>query len=77
MANRKQSSPEEQRLERNRRGLHEAARILERSALGPLYEKARIVWCGREVGDPEIGSVDPVEGVLSLNVYRRGLSSEQ
>ena len=79
MANRKQLSPEEQRRDRNRRMIHGAKWILERTALNMLLqdEKVRIVECGREAGDPETGSVDPGSGVLSLNVQRRSLSQEQ
>jgi predicted metal-dependent peptidase len=79
MANRKQLSPEEQRLERNRRMVYGAKGLVCRTALGALLrdEKVRIVECGREAGDPETGSVDPVEGILSLNVYRRGLNEAQ
>lgn len=77
MANKKQLSPQEQRLEHNRRARYEAERLLSRSALAPLYQKARIVACGREEGDPETGSVDPVEGIVSLNVYQRSLSAAQ
>jgi hypothetical protein len=79
MANRKQLSTEEQRRDRNRRAIHGARWILERTALDMLlqHEKVRLVECGQEAGDPEIGSVDPATGVLALNVHRRSLSQEQ
>jgi predicted metal-dependent peptidase len=79
MANRKQLSPEEERRDRNRRMIHGARWILERTALNMLLqdEKVRLVECGREASDPDTGSVDPSTGVLSLNVFRRSLSQEQ
>ena len=77
MANQKQKSPQEQRTERNRRAIYESKRIVSRTALDFLCDKAKFVECGWEAGDPETGSVDTATGILSLNVCKRVLTGAQ
>ena len=52
-------------------------RIIGKTALDALCDKAKFVECGWEAGAPETGSVDPVDGTISLNVCRRVLTGAQ
>lgn len=76
---RTQLSPEEQRRDHNRRTIYKAQGMIGHTALALFQDQDtfRLVECGREASDPEYGSVDPAEGTLSLNVYKRPLSQEQ
>jgi predicted metal-dependent peptidase len=71
LARRRQKSDAEERRERNRAAIWEARRTLGASPLARLFGAVTVQETPGEEGDPETAAVDPVQGVIWVNLRRK------